>query len=200
MATKAQRLSLADLQSMKVGVWDLESSSLNGSFGHVLVAGVLPAFTPDLKECKVIRIDKTKGYHTTMWDDTQLIRDTVQELNKYDVLIGFNNLWFDVPLLHTRALSDRLPWLRTDIKHVDIYQFVRKRLRLSSRSLYSLLTQLETKNQKTGLVPKIWRCAVGGHKPSLDKIVEHNIADCASLAEAAARIVKHVDLPFFYVR
>lgn len=199
-----QRLTRDDLRGMRVGVWDVESCSLNASFGHLLAVAFLPLWG---RKSEVVWADISQFPEYTergIWDDSGLVRWAIQTANQsYDVLVGYNTLNFDVPILNTRALTVGGKgglWLRRDIRHVDLYRWVRAQLRMSSRSLDTLITQLQSRNKKTHVAPFLWRKAMCGDKSALHYVVTHNIRDVLSLAEVTRKILDHTWVPYFYKR
>lgn len=201
---KLQRITDKDVSSalnnegFLFGVWDLETTSLNASFGHILCNSVVDlrkTFKPITR-----RIDKCKGYKTKHWDDSELCGQILEDLNKYDVLISYNGYNFDIPFLNSRLVANGQKMLSPRIKHIDLLQVTKHRMRLSSASLDSLLVHLQTEQRKTSLEPELWRRAVGGDKKALDQIVVHNVQDVVSLREAFYTLKQFIDIQFRLVR
>lgn len=194
-----QRLTYRELKAMKAGVWDIESVALNASFGWILACGFMPLFGAR-KDVKVLSISDTPADQYELWDDSWLVDEIIKEANQYDVLVSHNGMYFDIPMVNTRALTELGKWLRLDIKHIDTRLFSKKRLRMSSNHLDTLLGQLRTRTQKTRILPAVWRKAACGDEDSLGYIVKHNVNDCVSLAEATRKLAKTTWLPYFYAR
>jgi|SRR5579872_723596 len=203
--SKLQRITDDDVEAaldddggFRFGVWDIETTSLNASFGHMLMNSVVDlrkSFKPVLR-----RIDKTSTYKKEMWNDAELCKQVKEDLEKFDVLISYNGYNFDIPFLNSRLVFSGQKILDTRIKHVDLINVTRHRLRLSGGSLDALLTHLQTEQQKTKLEPENWRRAVGGDKKALDEIAIHNIQDVVSLREAFCHLKQFLDIQFRLVR
>lgn len=184
---------------MRIGVWDLETTGFNANFGHLLAGSVMPLWGKK-KDIVTFRIDQFPGYRKAMWDDTRIVTEMVKALNEYDVLVGHNSVDFDTKFINTRALDNRTPWVKPDMKHVDSKRACKKFLRFGYRSLDNLSILLETKDKKTPLIAKQWRKAIGGDTASLDMIVKHNVQDVLTLAEIVRTILQETKMPYEYVR
>jgi uncharacterized protein YprB with RNaseH-like and TPR domain len=79
------------------------------------------------------------------------------------------------------------------IHHIDLLPIARKKLRMHSNRLEAVAETLKVKTSKTHLLPEVWQRAGAGHKPSLDYIVEHNIADVQVLEEIFIKLKSFID-------
>lgn len=198
MATR-QRLTLAEVQKgAKVGVLDLETTGLNAGFGWIVAASIVPLI--DVSHVFTYRIDQYKGYNKDRSNDKKLVEQFTAKAREFEYLVHFNGLRFDVPFSHSRAMFHRIAWLNSDAKHVDLFHFVKHRMRNSSWALASLLAQLQTAEKKTPLDAPTWAKAAVGHKWALDLIVEHNVQDVLSLAEATRELLRFTELPYRFMR
>lgn len=164
--------------------FDLECSGLNANGGVILCASIVDASSP--KKVKTFRIDSYKGYRKDTLNDLPLVRDLVEYLNKADVFVTYYGARFDIPFLTTRivhwnAQGAKIPYL-ANIPSVDLWRTARNKLKLHSNRLASV-TQLLGHGDKTPLDLPVWLRAAGGHKPSMDYIVEHCEVDAKILAE-----------------
>ena len=77
-------------------------------------------------------------------DDRKLVKSIIAELNKYDLLIGFNSLNFDVRYLNSRALHWDIDPLAGKL-HCDLYRIAKpvfKTTKYTSCSLKTITDQL----------------------------------------------------------
>lgn len=168
----------------KIYNWDLECSGLNANGGVILCGSIVDA--NDINKVKTFRIDKYKGWRNNPLNDLPLVKDLVEYLNEADMWVTFYGARFDVPFLTTRVVY----WnskgaditLPANIPHCDLWRTARNKLKLHSNRLASV-TQLLGHGDKTPLDLPVWLRAAGGHKPSLDYIVEHCEVDAKILAE-----------------
>ncbi len=193
-----QRIHASDLldPDFKICCWDIETTSLNASFGHVLTVGIKPLHGVPI----LFRIDGFPGYDKARWDDKKLVYAAKKELEKYNVAIAYNGMRFDVPFMASRLLHHGIKPLATTIKHVDPVYIARHRMRIHSNSLENLLEHLQAHERKTPLTPYIWQRAAAGDKKSLDSIVRHNRADLLSLEEAFLKLLPLLDIKFGLIR
>jgi DNA polymerase elongation subunit (family B) len=172
------------LKTPKIGVWDIEASGLNANGGFIICASVVD---PHTMKVKTFRIDKYKGYRKDTWNDSQLVEDLVAYLNSLDIWVTFYGTRFDLPFVNTRVLywnaqGATIPFL-ANVPHVDVHRTARNKLKLHSNRLASVL-ELLGRGEKTPLDLPVWIRAAGGHKPSLNYIVEHCEVDAKRTAEA----------------
>ncbi len=196
MASKLQRIKEGEIQGLKIAMWDLETSGLAATFGGLYCSSMKITGEP----VQTVRIDQFKEYKKTPWEDKEVARATRDMLEDVHVLVGYNVFNFDIPFLNSRLIAHKLKILSPLVKHVDLINVARHRLRLHSNRLESLLQHLGTSERKTPLEPELWRQAAAGNKEAMDKIVEHNQHDVTSLEEAFFRLLPFLDIQFRLVR
>src|SRR3990167_6084221 len=173
--------------SKLAAVLDLETSSLNSDYGIILCGVVQPIGGAP----KVFRIDQPPAGKRGKWtsDDGWLAGALVEELSQYNILIAHNGTKFDRPFLNSRALHHGLPVLNPRGNMIDPLSLVWRHLNLKHNSLEKLALYLGCTNKKTPTVGDDWLRAVIDHDPaSLERIVQHCIADVVLLAEVAERV------------
>lgn len=198
---KSQRINKGNLSDFRIGFWDIESSGLRATFG-----GMYCATVKELKgACKTFRVDESPNYKKYPWDDKWLCKKLRDELESYQVVVGYNTVGayrkgFDLPFLNSRLVRHKERILSPEVKHVDLYNVTRMKLQLHSDRLESLLEHLKAKTRKTPLVPEDWRKAGAGDKTSMERIVKHNVHDVIVLEEAFLRLIPFLDVQFRLVR
>lgn len=195
---RAQRLNYEELKSLKVCFWDIESSNLDADFGLILCAGIKTLGVPGIR---IYRIDESPEYAKKPWDDSWVAKRIRDDLEQHNVIVHHYGDRFDVPFLNTRLIGHRIRMLDSSrMCFVDTWLNVRKRLKLHSNRLNSLIAHLDTKTNKTGLDGHLWVKALAGHKPSLDAVVKHNLHDIKALEEVAVTLARFYNLRYTYVK
>lgn len=201
MPKAANRINRGDLKNFRVGFWDLEASGLKATFGGLYCGSV-----KELRgKTRTFRIDEGPGYSKHPWDDKWVCKKVRDELETYQVVVGYNsvgayNKGFDLPFLNSRLVFHKERIVSSEVKHVDLYLVTRNKLQLHSNRLEALLDYLGTKTRKTPLRPEDWRRAAAGEKRAMDRIVAHNIPDVVALEEAFLRLIPFLDIQFRLIR
>lgn len=196
-ARRANRLGANELRFMRVGYWDIESTNLSPEFGFMLCYSIMDADGA----LHTRRIDESPGYEAAKWDDRWLARQCRDDLEKYQIIVGWNHINFDLNFLNTVLIRERLePLDVSSIAMVDLLWASRYRLRLTSNRLENVINYLATEVHKTPLLGKLWKQASTGHRPALDLIVEHNVKDVESLQEVADLLSRFIKLQYRLVK
>lgn len=194
---------------MITAVWDIETSGLNPGFDWILCSSLaLLDHRNEVAEVRTLRLDE---YHVhspglayggraafvDLTDDSYLVSAIVDSLQDVDCLVTWNGKRFDMRFLKARqiiwAARGAIP-TRTVPKlwHIDglpiwKYHFGTRGARLAQVERF-----LNCNVRKTPLDERTWGLAQTGHQPSLDKVVEHNIADVQVLAEVYRKILPFI--------
>lgn len=168
---------------MRILAWDLECSSLNADFGIILCCGS--------KE-----VDKGKPEILNILDYVGKDRDMIKAERKMLVDISAQlltaDVWlthygsagrFDLNFLNSRLLYHRLPMLPTKFPQIDTWKVAYNNLRLRNNRLITISEFLGTEDEKNAIKGDQWIRALGGHRPSMDYIVEHCRRDVLVLEE-----------------
>lgn len=161
----------------RMGYFDIETDSLFADFGTVL------SWCFKLKggETKKSVITKKEIFNGDY--DRRLIKEFIDELKNYKIIIGYNSTNFDLPYMRAKALHYGMDFPGYgENYHWDLYYTVKSKLRLSRKSLDNACDYLNIKG-KTPIDKDIWRRAKYGDAKALDKVVEHNIGDVNILEE-----------------
>ena len=121
-------------------------------------------------------------------EEPYLLRHVANGLGKFDVLCTFNGTTFDVPLLESRFLMNRMDRSCLDLPHLDLLHMCRRlwKLRLGQCSLGRLEEVVLGKPRHNDLpgseVPQRYFTYLKTKQISLlDDILKHNAQDIASL-------------------
>lgn len=176
---------------MKVTFFDTESTDLSASWGRLLCASFAvndgPVFT--------YRGDELRGRNRI--DDSKLavaIRDTIEES---DIIVGWNSILHDIPLVNARLAKAGERPIRVGEKHATwnldlMYYASGQSMKVGGKSLDRIAKFFNCENQKTPLDGDAWQLAATGDKAALDLIVEHCEADVDVLREVSHHLFPYV--------
>lgn len=120
--------------------------------------------------------------------EKRLLVDVSSRLLDSDVWLTHYGTWYDNVFVNTRLLYHRLPVLPPNFAHLDTWKIARNRLKLRNNRLITISEFLGTKAEKDAIKPEQWLRALGGHRPSMDYIVEHCRKDVVVLTEVYERL------------
>lgn len=162
----------------RIGFFDLETWGLNASVHRIFCGAVADNFG------NVTLLSSTqRKYYTNgdPMDDSLLAVAIRDELEKYDILVGWNSSGFDLPFLNGRLLPHKARPVRSDIMHLDLMWRYGGRsrwsARMGSRKLQYVSEAFKTPNAKVPLTWEVWERAKGGDREAKKLIEQHNVAD-----------------------
>lgn len=121
-------------------------------------------------------------------DDSELVKAYCAELDKYDVIVGWNSKLFDVPVLNSRMLFHGFRPYEPRM-HVDLmYKATGSSIAIGRKSLDNVSKYFGVENRKTPLDPRTWDDADHGDKEAFKKIIEHCEADVLVLRDVYAKL------------
>jgi len=161
-----------------IGYFDLEATSLNGSFGR-LHCGACCHVDGAIWEA---RIDEA-AYRNRRQpsDDGKLAVGIRDHLRSHDILVSWNGKrsyssmgrgGFDIPMLNARLVNVGEAIIRPP-EHIDLLKESRRHLQLHSYRLEAVQIFLELQEEKTSITPRIWQRAMDYDKDALDYIADH---------------------------
>lgn len=172
----------------KIGFYDIECSNLDADFGIILTYSIKTLGKEEyLTGCiKKTDIDKAKAGD----EDKIVVRKLVEDIQKFDLLIGYYSSRFDMPFIRTRALTCGVEFPEFgSIKHIDLYFTVRGKFKLSSNRLENACRVILGKTEKTRVDGKYWRAATRGDVKSLKYIQDHNKYDVDDLEKLYNKVI-----------
>ena len=177
---------MGDFKGFTMGFFDIETTFSNEPV--VLYAAVMDSFG---------RLDQFHAKED--WtDDRELVRAYAEALEQYDILVSWNGILFDLPVLNARlaywqAQDGKGPRRVTPNMHVDLMYYATGRFnRLGRKSLQNVSEYFEVSNQKTPLRIRQWNGAMAGKTEDYAKIVEHCDADVAVLRDVFPVLKTHI--------
>lgn len=175
------------------GYADLETTSLNASFGRLLCGSDADVFG----KVTTLRSDDRKYRGRRRTDDGPLAAAIRDRWESYDVLVTWNGKRFDVPFLNARLTAARAATgdaqtyrpIRGDLKHIDaLYLAKGQNMKLHSARLVAVQEFLGLGVEKNSILMDMWQDALDGDRAAMDYVVEHCERDVLVLREAFAHL------------
>ena len=159
----------------KTCILDLETSNLDAPFGILLTWGIK---TYGKDEFFINGITKKDLVGDSL--DRRLIKECVDKLSEYAVVITYNGTRFDLKWLRAKALHYNLDFPPYgSIRHIDLYFIVKNRLKIGWSSLENACNYLGIAG-KTRIDPEPWLSAMTkADTQALEEIIYHNEMDLA---------------------
>jgi uncharacterized protein YprB with RNaseH-like and TPR domain len=178
-------------KELRIGIIDIETSNLNATFGIILTYAIKVYGEDDILFSQIEEKHLRDGTF-----DKALCKQLVQDMLKFDLLIGYYNTKYDIPYIRSRCLANNIdfPIFKT-IDHKDLYYMVKRLLKLHRNSLEVATSFLGIKG-KNHVMGKEWNQAVMCNGEKFEKaiayILDHNIKDVC-ITEKLYRKLKDFD-------
>jgi uncharacterized protein YprB with RNaseH-like and TPR domain len=166
---------------LRILSWDIEASGLNADFGIVLCVGFKEVGSGKPEVLNIL--DYTGKDKDLIRAERRLLIDVSARLLDCDVWLTHFGTWFDINFINSRLIYHRLPIIPPNFNHIDTWKIAKNRLKLRNNRLITLSEFLGTEDEKNAIKPEQWIRAMGGHRPSMDYIVEHCRRDVCVLEE-----------------
>ena len=175
-------LQLADLAPEDLLFLDTETTGLRGGAGTLAFLVGLGRFEG---ESFVVRQYLMRDYD----EEPFVLQPVLEALQACGAVVTFNGASFDLPLLDSRLVMNRMPGRDTDKPHLDLLHMARRvyKLRLSRCSLSNLEAQVfgapRTDDLPGSEVPqRYFQYLQSKDEALLEDILRHNAQDIVSLA------------------
>jgi uncharacterized protein YprB with RNaseH-like and TPR domain len=178
-------LAVAMGKKERIGVFDIESTALNASFGFMLCYAFKELGTG--KEiCRSVSPADIKAGRF----DGELVKKLVVDLKEFDRVVTFNGEWFDMPFVRTRAMFHKVDFPAFgELKHTDLYRIARKKVKTHSRRLEVLCEFFGIVAKEHKFTPAVWMRALAGDAGALKYARVHCLEDVRSTAELYDRLI-----------
>lgn len=177
---------MAGESTLKILALDIEASNLSADFGIVLTFGSKVVGEGKVEVLNIL--DYTDKGGDLIKAEKGLLKDVTKRMLDADVWLGHYAVYYDIPFLNTRLLYHGLPVLPANHPLIDTWRVSRNRLKLRNNRLATISDFMKTEDEKNAIKPEQWIRALGGHKKSMDYIVEHNRRDIVVLEEVYLRL------------
>lgn len=166
----------------KIGFFDIETSNLDADFGIMLSYCILDNDTDEVLSGVISPADIFTAKEGD--EDRVLVEQCVKDLMKFDKVVGYYSKRFDLPYVRARALVTGVSFPSYgSIIHIDLYDLIKSKFKLSSRRLENACRVLLGHTTKNRIDAKYWRAGTRGDEKSLAYILDHNTRDVRDLKE-----------------
>lgn len=162
--------------------FDIETTNLKGNFGMVLAAVVKPVGGAPI----ILRLDDPKYKDRKPWEDKPLLEDLGVILEDCARVFGWYSSRFDVPFLRTRRVLSGVKGT-VSFRHADLIYPSRGNFKFHNNRLETLMNMFSTV-KKTDIVPEDWRRAQFMDRRSMNRVVEHCVADVCGMEDVYLRL------------
>lgn len=178
---------------MRVLFTDTESTDLSASWGRILCA----SFVSLDGEPYTFRGDKRPYKQKSKVDDSKLVQAIRKEWEETDILVTWNGILHDVPLVNARLAVAGQRGINVGTKygsfHLDLMYYAGgQALKVGGRRLDTVARFFRAPNQKTPLDGQTWQEASAGDKKAMDAIVEHCEYDVLVLRDLWPHLAPYV--------
>lgn len=165
---------------------DIEASNLSADFGIILTFG--SKVVGKGKPVVLNILDYRDNSGDLIKAEKKLLKDICETMLSADVWLTHYGTWYDLVFINSRLLYHNMPVLPPSYPHMDTWKISRNRLKLRNNRLATIQDFLGLKSEKNQIRAEQWIRALGGHRPSMDYIVDHNKRDVLVLEEAYLRL------------
>lgn len=189
-----QGVSMQDLRREEILFLDTETTGLSGGAGTVAFLVGVGFFENDQL---IVEQYLMRDYD----EEIHVLTKVAAEMEKRSVLCTFNGLSFDLPLLRSRGVMQRIR-LKEPVFHLDLLHASRRvwKLRLKRCNLTALeeavLGRVRVDDLPGALVPeRYFRYLKEKDISLLEDVLDHNRQDIASLADILRHLMKLHESP-----
>ena len=177
---------------MRIVSWDLETTNLSALMGRILCASFYPIIDGKRTHPYTLRLDAPRYRGRSRIDDNKLAVAIRDELETYNMIVGWNSKLFDAPLLNARLAKVGARPLHAQF-HLDLMYYAGGcSMRIGSRKLENVQKFFALAESKTQITWDNWSLAAGGDRAALNEVVHHCEQDVKVLAAAYWRMLPAV--------
>ncbi len=168
----------------RIGFFDIEVDNLKADFGTVL-SWAIKEYNGGTEHSVITQKELMNGTY-----DRRVVKEFLEAIKKYDILVGYYSTRFDIPYMRSKALhfGYHFPgnvlkkningkfFIRPEMLHWDLFYAARRVFATSRKSLAVITAYLGIEG-KTPITGAVWNAAKYGDKKALKEVLKHNIAD-----------------------
>lgn len=166
---------------MRVAIFDIETTSLNGSYGRLLCAGVKFLDEPKVRMVEALKMKQERAAHVKLG----------KILDEANIIVGWNSKDFDFRFLQQRRAVLGLAPLRRPM-HIDLMWIHKYHLRSAGHSLKRAGEDLGCKANKYEVPVTRWAEAAEGDELAAREIVVHCEKDCRLTEELYWKLCPYI--------
>jgi uncharacterized protein len=174
---------------------DTETTGLSGGTGTIAFLVGVGYFTKDcfrLDQCIMRDFD----------DEEPMLQYLAELFDKHETLVSYNGKSFDLPLLRTRFIQNRIPFREASLKHLDLVHAARRfwKRRLKDCSLGNVEREILSIHREgdvpSYLIPQLWFNYLEQQDARpLEGVIYHHEMDILSLVSLTAWMSQCLDAP-----
>lgn len=191
---------------MIIRFFDTESTDLQGNFGRLLSYSRVDLPAPTCKggdkcdcrkACVTFRRDVAPWRGRKRTDDYNLAIAIREDIESADMVVGWNSILHDIPLINARLAAVRERPVRLGEKygtvHLDLMWYASgQSMKIGGRRLDNVSKFFASPHTKTPLLPGVWADAAAGERDAMDLVVEHNEFDALVTRDVWEHLVPYV--------
>lgn len=179
---------------MRVGIFDLETSSLYANTGIILCCSIKSYIPTDINSIlpspiTTIRADQFPSWEKNKSNNKDVVEAIMKGLKNFDILVAHNGQYFDKTFLNSSCIKYGFyPDIRY-VKTIDPVMIARRHMRMARNSLVSLIDYFDIEDQKTPIRFQKWlEASLDGSTEAMDEIVHHCEMDIKTLEQVYDRV------------
>lgn len=179
---------------MRIVAFDCETTDLKALMGRILCCSFYPIVGSEKVggDVYTLRGDAKKLKDRDIINDHKLVCAIRDELEKYNVIVGWNSKLFDLPMINARLAKygERLchPQMHLDL----MYYAGGCSLRIGSKKLVNVQKYFQLGEEKSEIAWEQWQRAAALDKAAMDEVVDHCERDVKVLNEAYWKMIGSV--------
>lgn len=172
--------------------FDLETSDLKALMGRIFCCSFVPIVPGVVSVPYTYNLFDSKYKGRSKIDDGKLCVAIRDELETYNMIVGWNSKLFDLPLLNARLAKIGERPCRIQF-HGDMMWYAGgSSMRIGSRKLVNVQKFFKLGEEKTDIEWEQWQAVAAGDKKAMKTIIHHCEQDVKVLAEAYWKLLPYV--------
>ena len=160
--------------------------------GRIFCCSFLPIRDGVVDKPYTFHLQESRLKGSSKIDDSKLCIAIRDELERYNLIVGWNSKLFDLPLLNARLAKHGQRPCRVQF-HGDMMWYAGgSSMRIGSRKLVNVQKFFKLGEEKTEIDWEDWQKVATGDQKAMKKVVEHCEADVKVLAEAYWKLLPYV--------